>query len=49
MLVSRVVMDLCAGKTFKFTSQGDATMKGFDEPVPYLRITAGFVQPRRGD
>jgi class 3 adenylate cyclase len=40
VLVSRVVMDLCAGKTFKFTSQGDATMKGFDEPVALYEVRA---------
>jgi class 3 adenylate cyclase len=33
VLVSRVVMDLCAGKTFQFTSAGEATLKGFDKPV----------------
>ena len=38
VLVSRVVMDLCAGKTFEFTSQGDATMKGFDEPVTLYEV-----------
>ncbi len=41
MLVSRVVMDLCAGKTFDFTSQGDATLKGFDEPVELYAVRAG--------
>ncbi|HJM89428.1 MAG TPA: adenylate/guanylate cyclase domain-containing protein [Dehalococcoidia bacterium] len=38
VLVSRVVMDLCAGKTFEFTSAGDATMKGFDEPVALYAV-----------
>ncbi len=33
VLVSRVVMDLCAGETFEFTSLGEATLKGFAEPV----------------
>ena len=33
MLTSRVVMDLCAGKTFAFEDQGEATLKGFPEPV----------------
>ncbi len=39
VLVSRVVMDLCAGKQFAFTSAGDATMKGFDEPVALYQVT----------
>ena len=38
MLVSNVVRELCAGKTFKFTSQGDATLKGFDEPVTLYEV-----------
>ena len=33
VLVSRVVMDLCAGKTFTFDDVGTATLKGFSEPV----------------
>jgi class 3 adenylate cyclase len=33
VLVSDVVRQLCAGKTFEFTSAGNATLKGFDEPV----------------
>ena len=33
VLVSRVVMDLCAGKTFTFEDVGAATLKGFNEPV----------------
>ncbi len=41
VLVSRVVMDLCAGKTFKFTSAGDATLKGFDEPVALYQVRPG--------
>jgi adenylate cyclase len=41
VLVSRVVMDLCAGKTFEFTSLGDATLKGFDEPVALYQVAAG--------
>ena len=40
MLVSRVVADLCAGKGFEFTSAGDATMKGFDEPVALFEVRA---------
>ena len=38
VLVSRVVADLCAGKGFTFTSVGDATMKGFDEPVALFAV-----------
>ncbi len=38
MLVSRVVADLCAGKGFEFTSVGDATLKGFDEPVELYEV-----------
>ena len=33
VLVSDVVRQLCAGKTFEFTSVGEATLKGFAEPV----------------
>jgi hypothetical protein len=38
VLVSRVVADLCAGKGFEFTSIGDATLKGFDEPVALSEV-----------
>ncbi len=40
VLVSRVVADLCAGKGFEFTSVGDATLKGFDEPVALFEVKA---------
>ncbi len=40
VLVSNVVRELCAGKTFEFTSMGDATLKGFDEPVALYEVTA---------
>ena len=33
VLVSNVVRELCAGKTFNFADQGEATLKGFPEPV----------------
>ncbi len=33
VLVSNVVRELCAGKTFTFTSVGEATLKGFEQPV----------------
>ena len=32
MLVSNVVRELCAGKGFTFTDQGEVTLKGFPEP-----------------
>jgi class 3 adenylate cyclase len=38
VLVSRVVADLCAGKSYKFSSVGVATMKGFDEPVELFEV-----------
>ncbi len=39
VLVSNVVRELCAGKTFEFTSVGEATLKGFDEPVALYEVT----------
>ena len=39
VLVSRVVADLCAGKSYKFASVGVVTMKGFDEPVELFEVT----------
>ncbi len=38
VLVSNVVRELCAGKTFEFTSMGEATLKGFDEPVELYEV-----------
>ena len=35
---SNVVRELCAGKTFEFTSVGEATLKGFDEPVELYEV-----------
>ena len=32
------VRPLCAGKTFESTSQGDATLKGFDEQVALYEV-----------
>ena len=43
VLVSNVVRELCAGKGFEFTSVGDATLKGFDEPVMLFEVRAGSV------
>ncbi len=42
MLVSNVVRELCAGKGFEFTSVGDATLKGFDEPVTLYEVSVGW-------
>ena len=33
VLVSNVVKELCTGKLFQFEDQGEATLKGFPEPV----------------
>ena len=38
VLVSRVVMDLCAGKTFTIEDVGAATLKGFGEPVALYAV-----------
>jgi class 3 adenylate cyclase len=40
VLVSRVVADLCAGKGLEFASAGEATHKGFDEPVALFEVTS---------
>ena len=39
--MSRVVMDLCAGKGFQFEDQGEATLKGFPEPVRLFVVGEG--------
>ena len=39
VLVSRVVADLCAGKSFLFASVGAATMKGFDDPIELFEVS----------
>ncbi len=41
VLVSRVVMDLCEGKTFQFSSLGEVSLKGFDQPVELFEIVSG--------
>ena len=41
VLVSNVVRELCAGKTFRFTDVGAATLKGFDEPVALYAVGTG--------
>ncbi len=38
VLVSNVVRELCAGKTFTFEDVGAATLKGFDEPVALYAV-----------
>ncbi|HJM88992.1 MAG TPA: hypothetical protein QF624_05105 [Dehalococcoidia bacterium] len=35
-----VVRKICAGRTLEFTSAGDATLKGFDEPVALYDVRA---------
>ncbi len=35
---SAQIIDLGAGRPFKFTSVGDATLKGFDEPVALYEV-----------
>ena len=40
VLVSDVVQQLCEGKTFAFTSIGDATLKGLDGPVTLYEVRA---------
>jgi class 3 adenylate cyclase len=39
-LLTGPVMDLCAGKTFEFTSVGEATLKGSDGPVALYEVRA---------
>ena len=41
VLVSNVVRELCAGKGFAFTDQGEATLKGFPEPVRLFVVGEG--------
>ena len=41
VLVSNVVRELCDGKTFAFTDQGEATLKGFPEPVHLFAVEDG--------
>jgi len=39
VLVSNVVRELCTGKLFHFADQGEATLKGFPEPVRLFTVT----------
>ena len=41
VLVSNVVRELCAGKTFKFEPLGEASLKGFDELVTLFEVNLG--------
>ena len=41
VLVPAVVRDLCRGKTFSFEDQGEATLKGFPEPVRLFVVGEG--------
>jgi adenylate cyclase len=38
VLVSNVVRELCAGETLTFADQGEATLKGFPEPVRLFAV-----------
>ena len=38
ILASRVIGDLCIGKPFEFNDMGDASLKGFNEPVRLLEV-----------
>ena len=38
VLVSNVGLELCEGKTFEVTSVGEATLKGFNEPVALYQV-----------
>ena len=38
VLVSNVVRELCAGKTFEFSPVVEATLKGFSEPVTLYEV-----------
>jgi class 3 adenylate cyclase len=38
VLVSDVVRQLCTGKMFQFADQGEATLKGFPEPIRLFAV-----------
>ena len=40
VLVSKVVMELCEGKTFEFASLGPVRLKGFDDAVTLFEVSA---------
>jgi class 3 adenylate cyclase len=37
--VAPVVRDLCLGKQFAFSDEGESTLKGFDEPLRLFEIS----------
>jgi class 3 adenylate cyclase len=43
VLVSNVVRELCTGKMFQFADQGEATLKGFPEPVRLFAVEPPVV------
>ena len=45
VFVSNVVRELCTGKLFQFADQGEATLKGFPEPVRLFTV----MPPKGGD
>ena len=46
-LVPSVVRDLCRGKTFTFEDQGEATLKGFPEPVRLFMVRGSLEEQTR--
>ena len=38
ILVAAVVRDLCLGKQFAFVDQGEAALKGFDQPLRVFEV-----------
>ncbi len=45
ILVSNVVRELCAGKTFTFDALGAASLKGFDDPVALFAVSSPSPNP----
>jgi len=48
ILTSAVVRELCAGKGFAFIDRGEATLKGFEEPVRLYEVRWSFDSPSDG-
>ncbi len=44
ILVAQVVRELCVGKKFSFEDRGEATLKGFQEPVRLFEVQWGSGQ-----
>jgi class 3 adenylate cyclase len=38
ILVAPVIRDLCIGKQFSFTDQGESALKGFDQPLRMYEV-----------